>query len=107
MTHPKWCIVQPYRHELGHKYYYDSIDRLAKSSNISYNEARDRIDTKIHDYFHEDVKQNPEYIFDNIGGKAAIEYKTFNYTEVIAECSTVSDHNDVAANLLKLLGSGD
>lgn len=99
--------TSPYLHELGHKIYYDSINRLAKSSNISYNEAKYRIDEKIREYFHEDIKRNPRSIAYDIGGKAVFEYRSSNYTEVVAECSTISDCNDIAKNILELLERGD
>lgn len=49
----EWSSSHPlhiFRHELGHKYYYDSIKNLAKVKNIEYNRAKDIIDEKILSY---------------------------------------------------------
>ena len=49
----EWSSAHPlhiFRHELGHKYYYDSIKNLAKVKNIEYNRAKDIIDEKILSY---------------------------------------------------------
>lgn len=80
----------PILHELGHKYYYDSIKRLAKSDGIGYNEAQKTIDSRILDTLSGvDIKNEiSEYAHRGLLSGAV--------TEIAAECFTICDTNNVA-----------
>ena len=92
----------PYLHELGHKYYEDSIKYLAKSENISYNKSKSIIDGKISDYIHTNNERG-NFIMESISGHANIHYATGKYTEIIAECFSVIHDNSVAKEIINLL----
>lgn len=106
--HPNWFastdVIAPYMHELGHKIYYDYIDHLANSLNISYNEAKEKVDSEIREYYREKLKRNQLYIYYDIGGKAAVEFSVGNISELVAECNTVVDSAESAIDILNLLG---
>lgn len=90
----------PYLHELGHKFYYDSIKRLANAQNISYSEAKKKIDYKVYHYI--DSQYDSEYfLMNNISGYA----DTQEVTEICAECFSVRKENSVALQILKLIGA--
>lgn len=91
----------PLLHELGHKYYYDSIKSLAKAKNIEYNEAKDLVDNKIADYIHD--KTISKDLKSLISKYAQAGYDRHKYTEIIAESFTVSK-NKVANDLMNLVG---
>lgn len=93
----------PYLHELGHKYYYDSIDGVALSNRISYNKAEKAINKKI-----------MAYIDGKCGGTLATlsdyaddGYLSGKYTEIVAECFSVKDSNALAQKILGLLGRNE
>ena len=91
----------PMLHELGHKYYYDSIKNLAKAKNIEYNKAKNIIDEKILSYI-----QGKGISIDlrkAISDYARLGYKEHNYTEIVAESFTVPE-NEYANDLIKLVG---
>lgn len=90
----------PILHELGHKYYYDCIKGLAKSKNISYNEAKRLIDHKVYDAVEFD---NHSDIFSSLSKYAKTGYLSGNYTEFVAECFSVKDTNVFAEKLLILI----
>lgn len=91
----------PMLHELGHKYYYDSIKNLAKAKNMEYNKAKNIIDEKILSYI-----QGKGISIDlrkAISDYARLGYKQHNYTEIVAESFTVPE-NEYANDLIKLVG---
>lgn len=90
----------PILHELGHKYYYDSINKLAISRGIEYNKAKGIIDHKIYDSLE---KNNQFRNVKNISKYAKTGYETNNYTELVAECFSISDSNTLAMFIIKLL----
>ena len=92
----------PYRHELGHKYYEDTVKSLAKSKNMSYNKAKDKVDDIIQSYVGKSHR-NGTNIEKVLGRNAAEKYEEHFYSEVTAECFSVSDDNDFARELLYLL----
>ena len=96
----------PILHELGHKYYYDCIKGLAKSKNISYNEAKRLIDHRIYDYIqNNNIEQSIE---NSISSYAYKHYTKSNYTELIAECFSVMNDNESAEKFVNnLKGWGD
>lgn len=91
----------PLLHELGHKYYYDSIKNLAKAKNIEYNKAKKIIDEKILSYIQ--GKEIGSDLRKSISDYARLGYKEHNYTEIVAESFTVPE-NEYANNLIKLVG---
>lgn len=90
-----------FKHELGHKYYEDCINSLAISKNMSYNEVKKIIDRKIYNY----VENKKDYLFiqTNISIYAQDGYNKNSFTEVIAECFSVRDTNEIAKEILSLL----
>lgn len=92
----------PYLHELGHKYYYDSIRKLAKNGNMSYNKAKGVIDNAIIDYVHQ-RNNDGKFLQSKLSIYASIGYKSGNISEVIAESLAAYD-NSVAFEILELLG---
>lgn len=92
----------PILHELGHKYYEDSVKRLASTKNISYNEAKNIIDSKIYEYI-STRNSDGRFVRNNISGYAATGYDCHSYTEIVAECFSATNDNTVASELLDLL----
>ena len=95
----------PYLHELGHKYYYDSITRLAKKQKVSYNKAI--IDDKIYDWVHKH-NNNGEFLSDILSIYADKGYRLKKYTEIVAEALAVQYNPDkrkkaIAREILDLL----
>ncbi len=43
-------VYAPIKHELGHKFYYDTIENYSKLKNLSYNDAEQIINDKLADY---------------------------------------------------------
>lgn len=43
----------PYLHELGHKFYYDTIKSIAREKQIGYTKAQGITDACIYEYLHE------------------------------------------------------
>ena len=91
----------PYLHELGHKYYYDSIKKLAKNSNMSYNKAKGVMDSKIADYIHK-KNANGKFLKENVSKYAEKGYNRGNYSEVVAECMAASE-SPVGIDILALV----
>lgn len=96
-------LLAPYKHELGHKQYYDAIKELAKNRGISYNIAQKIIDTRISEFVHEKNEINSLFLLSNISEYADTAYRIQQYTEIIAECNTIKDSKEVAEELLNLL----
>ncbi len=90
----------PYLHELGHKYYYDSIKKLAKNSNMSYNKAKGVIDDAISDYIHKN-NSNGRFLV-GLSNYAYVAYGDGNLGEVVAE-SFAANGNNIASKILELL----
>ena len=91
----------PILHELGHKYYYDSIKSLAISKGIEYNKAKGIIDHRLYNYICENGLEKS--IFKQISDYAQLHYDKSNYTELIAESFSISGTSDVAKALIELL----
>lgn len=90
----------PYLHELGHKFYYDSIERLANKNNISYSKAKNEIDYRVYRYI--ESKEDKYFLLKNISEYAS----TQEVTEVCAEAFSVCKSNDVAKTIISLIGDG-
>lgn len=91
----------PILHELGHKYYEDSIKKLAISENMSYNDVKKRIDRKIYDYI--ESKNDKSFVIENLSRYANDGWLSGNYTEIVAECFSVKSNNEIAEEILYLL----
>lgn len=96
----------PYLHELGHKFYYDSIEAVAKSGGISYNKARTIVDYRVYRYIDEeeikwkqDEKHSISFLSENISDYA----DTQSVTEICAEAFSVRDTNHVAQRIIDLV----
>lgn len=88
----------PYLHELGHKFYYDSIKRLANEKKMSYSKAKNKIDYKVYRYI--ESKNDDRFLEKNISRYA----DTQEVTEICAESFSVRENNKVAKVILDLIG---
>lgn len=94
----------PVLHELGHKYYYDSINRLAISKGIEYNNAKDIVDSKLSEFIRKsNVESSPFFLMKNLSGYAYKGYSDNLITEVIAESFSVMHKNGFAKGLIDTL----
>lgn len=91
----------PYLHELGHKFYYDSIKRLANENKISYSDAKNKIDYKVYRYV--ESQSDRLFLAKNISHYA----DTQEITEVCAEAFSAGENNDVAKLILNLIRGDD
>lgn len=91
----------PYLHELGHKFYYDSIKRLANEKKMSYSKAKNKIDYKVYRYI--ESKNDDRFLEKNISRYA----DTQEVTEICAESFSVRENNKVAKVILDLIGGDD
>lgn len=94
--------LAPLLHELGHKFYEDSVKALAKAQNIEYNIAKDRIDEKIFDYIHS-RNDDGKFVMNSISRYADAGFSNHKYTEIIAECFSVRTTNPIANEIIELL----
>ena len=92
----------PILHELGHKYYEDSIKRLAISENMSYNKAKKKIDKSIYKYIEDNG--GDFFLETTLSTYAQVGYAKNSFTEITAECFSVRDENATAKDILNLLG---
>lgn len=90
----------PYLHELGHKFYYDMIEDIAKSQKIVYSEAKRDVDKKIIKYIDDKCQGNIKNIISRYANDG---YLSGEYTEVCAECFTVKDNNAQAKDIILLI----
>ena len=101
-------ILSPYRHELGHHIYRESIQRIAKEKGLAYNvfdensEAKQYLDSMIQEYVH---RKNNEgiHLGSAISEYALKGYKNYDFSEVVAECFAKRFYSTYAQGLLKLL----
>lgn len=92
----------PILHEVGHKYYEDSVKALAKSQNIEYNKAKGIIDSRLYTYIH-DNNENGLFLVKNISKYADKGFSNHDYTEIIAECFSVQANNSTAKDIINIL----
>lgn len=95
-------VYAPIKHELGHKYYYDIVEKYSKSKNISYNEAEQTVNDKIADYVHK-RNANGDFLKKELSEYAQDGYSLGKYGEVVAESFSAIDTNDVAKEIIELL----
>lgn len=88
----------PFLHELGHKFYYDAIEKLANKDKISYSKAKNRIDYSIYHYI--ESKKDKYFLLNNISEYA----NTQAVTEICAEAFSVRENNEIAKTIISLIG---
>lgn len=93
-------VSAPLKHEIGHKFYYDSIKALAKKKNMSYNDAMELFDNTIKEHIHN--RSLDKKLYYQLSEYAQNGFNPFDpkYTEVIAECYSVYGQNEIATNLI-------
>ncbi len=96
-------IYAPILHELGHKYYYDTIEKYSVKRNISYNEAEQIIRDKLADYVHE-CNINGNFLKKNLSKYAQDGYRQGKYSEIVAEAFSAIKSNIVAKEIIQLIG---
>lgn len=87
--------LAPYLHELGHKYHYDLINKIAKKYDVSYNKAKDMLETPIAEYITQNSVRNNDILEKDLGSYyAKVSYTGVNrMNEVMAEYMTVSERD--------------
>ncbi len=96
-------IYAPLLHELGHKYYYDVIEKYSLKRNISYNEAEQITKDKIADYVHwRNFEGN--FLKKYLSKYAQDGYRQGKYGEIIAESFSAMDSNTTAREIIELFG---
>ena len=96
-------IYAPILHELGHKYYYDTIEKYSAKRNISYNEAEQIVKDKIADYVHE-RNENGDFLEKYLSEYAQDGYRQGKYSEIVAESFSAIDTNTTAKEIIELIG---
>ncbi len=96
-------VYAPIKHELGHKFYYDTIENYSKLKNLSYNDAEQVIKDKIADYVH---NQNfyGNFLKKNLSKYAQDGYTQGKYSEIVAEAFSAIDVNTTARDIIELIG---
>lgn len=92
----------PILHELGHKFYYDIIKKIAKIRKLEYNESKNLVDTVVSNWSNELLLQDKA--MDKILSRYARD-GMFNgqMTEVVAEAFSVNKTNQYAKKLIARL----
>ncbi len=93
----------PYLHEFGHKHYEDTVKSLANKGKMSYNKAKEIIDSRIYDFVHDNKNAGAYFVRDNISIYADLGFDSHDYTEIIAECWSTKGENEVADALLEAI----
>ena len=83
-------VLSPFLHELGHKYHYDLIQKLAKSQNSSYNKAKIYIQNSIMDYVSTQKAMDLTFVSKQISKRAE-----GNFNEIMAEWFASSKESDL------------
>lgn len=95
-------VYAPLRHELGHKYYYDLIEKYAKRKCISYNEAEQRVNDQISNYVHK-YNDDGYFLEKQLSIYAQEGYSQGKYGEIVAESFSLIDTNTIAQEIIALL----
>ncbi len=96
-------VYAPIKHELGHKYYYEAVEKYAKSKNLSYNEAEQVVKDKIADYVHK-RNENGDFLEKHLSKYAQDGYTQGKYGEIVAESFSATDTNTTAKEIIELIG---
>ena len=83
-------VLSPFLHELGHKYHYDLIQKLAKFQNWSYDKAEIFIEGNIMDYSKSFIENDIHFIEKQISGRSCL-----NFHELMAEWFASSKKSDL------------
>ncbi|MEG2521264.1 MAG: minor capsid protein [Anaerovoracaceae bacterium] len=92
-----------YLHELGHKYYYDSIKLLENKTGLEYNKSKRKLDEAISGYIKNIKNTNEIFLEKRISGYASVGYERRKITELVAECFSVKENNLYAREVIKLI----
>lgn len=99
-------IISPYRHELGHRAYWETVEKIAKEKGIAYNvhdrdsTAKQILDAKIIDFVHEQNSRNL-FLKEEVSTYAEDGYKKGLYGEIVAECYASRNEKAYSARLLE------
>ena len=83
-------VLSPFLHELGHKYHYDMIQKLAKLQNLSYNKAEMYIEEHIMEYVNAQKVMDFTFVPKQISERA-----TDGFKEMLAEWFASSKDSDL------------
>lgn len=98
--------LSPYRHELGHRAYWETVEKIAKEKGIAYNvydrdsAAKQILDAKIIDFVHEQNSRN-FFLGKEVSRYAEEGYKEGLYGEIVAECYASRNEKAYSARLLE------
>lgn len=93
-------VISVVLHEAGHKYYYDSIRKLAEKSGISKTEAKNKIDQAIEKIIKTQIIQDSRDVQLAISPYAGMGYTKRNFSEVTAECMASIKFNDISRSII-------
>lgn len=99
-------INSPIRHELGHRFYEETINLLAKNSNISYYDAKNQIDFKLLKFIQTE-KNADIWLAENVSMYAARGYSGNKLTEVVAEALASMNEKTVSKEIIKIMKGED
>lgn len=83
-------VLSPFLHELGHKYHYDLIQKLAKHRNWSYNKAEMYIEGHIMDYVNKQKNIDLNFV-----AKQLSWYANDNFHKLMAEWFASSKESEL------------
>lgn len=89
-------------HELGHKFYYDTIKKVSHVKNLSYNKSRELVDSVARNWTNELLLQD-KYIDRVLSMYADIGVRDNYMSEVVAEAFSVRKTNPYAMELIARL----
>lgn len=90
-------------HELGHKYHYDIIEKIAKTNRLEYNKAKEVFEEPISEYILNNSKLPNQVIEKEISIYAYEKYKGVNrMNEVMAEYFTIRNKD---SEFIKFIGN--
>lgn len=89
-------------HELGHKFYYDTIKRVSKAKNLSYNKSKEQVDRIVREWVNELLSkgESPDRV---LSIYADIGVRDNSISEVVAEAFSVRKTNSHATGLIARL----
>ena len=99
--------LAPYLHELGHAYYEQRIEMLAKEYSMSYTKTKEDIENQIGTLIGSKLTENYKYLMDTISEYAQDGYKNHAYGEIIAECFSMVESKGKFVDKILALLKGD
>lgn len=89
-------------HELGHKYHYYLVEKIAENKNISYNKAKEEFDDGIADFINNNSNFNNDIIKKYISEYAFNSYRGPNrMNEVMAEFFAIKSSDNALINFIR------